>query len=66
MYVKINKLKYILDGYTSNDIKYEWEDVAVPIADEAKEHLHNNGWDIVGTEKTNAVYNLPTGKKSIF
>jgi hypothetical protein len=39
--------------------------VAVPIADKAKEHLHNNGWEIVGTEETKAVfpYYLPKGKK---
>jgi hypothetical protein len=59
----INKYNFLV-GYTLSDIKYDWEEVAVPIADEAKEHLHNNGWEIVGTEKTKAVfpYDLPTGK----
>jgi hypothetical protein len=59
----INKYNFLV-GYTLSDIQYDWEDVPVPIAVEAKEHLHNNGWEIVGTEKTKAVfpYYLPKGK----
>ena len=54
------------DGYTANDVLYEWKNVDVPIADEAKEHLHNEGWKVVHLEKKEALYELTTGRISIF
>ena len=40
---------------------YEWDESEVEIADDAKSHLHNDGWEVIDTKKKTDLIDLTTG-----
>ena len=58
----INLTFFYLDGYNSLDILYKWdESQQFQIADEAKTHVVNNGWEIYETATNNQNHDTATG-----
>ena len=51
----------ILDGYTADDIQYEWDEAPVEISDHGKELLEHNGWEIAETNKSQELHETTTG-----
>ena len=59
------KHNFASDGYTTDDIVYKWEMEDDVISPDAKEHLHNDGWEVTSTQKADRLIGLPTGLFSL-
>jgi hypothetical protein len=53
----------MLDGYTADDIQYQWDESEVLISDNGKELLEHSGWEIAETNKLHELHETITGLK---